>query len=112
MNSISNTCFQLEGVKRPGIEVEHIEREKVDLEMAAPSKPVTTELEEAEVEKPGYKRPVKELTTDELDSAELLIPKVKVSGPRSAVKESVYFFVDGIICLLYFNFSLLLMLEL
>jgi predicted helicase len=68
---------QLEG-KRDKIDVEPIEREKIDLDMAAPTKLEKEEAPTDELEKKPYKHEPKEVTIDEVDATELLIPKVKV----------------------------------
>lgn len=69
--------MKLEGKREP-VTVEPIEREKVEVEKAAPTKLEKEEAPTEEVEKMPYKPEPKELTKDEIDAAELLIPKVKV----------------------------------
>ncbi|WAR10976.1 TITIN-like protein, partial [Mya arenaria] len=65
------------GGKREPVTDEPIERETVDVEMLVPSKSEKLEAPSEEIEKPAYQREAKELATDQLDSAELAIPKVK-----------------------------------
>ena len=60
--------------------MEPTEREKVDLDKAAPTKLEKEEAPVEEVEKKPYKHEPKEATIDEVDATELLIPKVKVNN--------------------------------
>ena len=64
--------------KRQSIDIEPIEREKVDLEFKTPEKQEKEEEPTEELIKPGYVREVKEIPEDETDATELTIPKVKV----------------------------------
>lgn len=65
--------------KKTPIEIEPVEREKIDLDTTAPKKAEKEQAPEEEVTKVPYKRAQKELTQDELDTAELVIPKVQVT---------------------------------
>lgn len=65
--------------KRGPVDVEPVEREAVDLEMAAPTILEKEEGPTEDIEPKLYKREPKEISKDEVDSTELLIPKVKVS---------------------------------